>query len=104
MARKTGKKPSDFAQVTTNIQNTEKLFYGRIDLTVQSKSTLGYTCEEAGFTPNEVEAVFVLDKKSLYYAFHGDTSDAVIGLIQEAFDDLKNKGVVADIFRKYGKE
>ncbi len=103
MSLKIGRKISDFDQVTTNIQNTRKLFRGRIDLTVQSKDTLEYTCKEAGLDAEKTESVFILDKKSLYYAFHGNTSDSVITLLQETFIDMRINGVVSDVFRKYGK-
>ncbi len=103
LVKNAGMQLSDFDQVGTNIQNTKKLSIGRIDLAAQTKDTTINTCKEAGLNPDDFEPVFVLDKKSMYYAFHKETSDAVIAAFQKAFDDLVKEGKVSEIFRGYGK-
>ncbi|MBA4367457.1 MAG: hypothetical protein C0403_07440 [Desulfobacterium sp.] len=103
LIKKAGMKLSDFDQVARNIQNTQKLSVGRIDLAAQSKDTTINTCTEAGLNPDDFEPVFSLDKQSMYYAFHKETSDAIIAAFQKAFDDLKKEGKVSEIFRNYGK-
>lgn len=103
LAQKMGLRITDFERVSTNIQNTKKLFLGRVDLIVQSNDTLLSTCKEAGLNPNEVEPVFSLEKKEMYYAFHKETSDSVIAKFQTAFESIKKQGKVAAIFHRYGK-
>lgn len=103
LTKKTGMKIADLKRVNTNIQNTKKLFLGRVELIVQSKNTLLSTCKKAGLNPGEVEPVFSLDKKSLYYAFHKETPDSVIAKFQTAFESIKRQGKVAAIFHGYGQ-
>ncbi len=75
----------------------------RVDLIAQSRDTTVSLCSEAGLNVSDFQPVFVLDKKSMYFAFHKETSDAVIQRFQTAFDELSNDGEVAEIFKKYGK-
>lgn len=103
LVKNAGMKISDFDQVSSNIQNTRKLWVGRIDLVPQSKNTTIHTCKEAGLNPDEFEPVFTLGKQSMYYAFHKETPDSVITMFQTAFDDIQNEGKLAEIFKKYGK-
>jgi len=103
LAKKTGMKVTEFERVAASILNIKKLHAGRIDLVPQCKETTMIKCKEAGIDPNELEPVYTLDKKSNYYAFHKDTSDAVINLFQSSFDELKTEGKLAEIFRKYKK-
>jgi polar amino acid transport system substrate-binding protein len=85
-------------------QNIRKLALGRIDLVPQTKDTTMHVCKKAGLNPDEFEQVFTLDtKKKLYYAFHKETPDSVITMFQKAFNDIKNEGKLAEIFKKYGK-
>lgn len=93
----------NFYQVGLNLRNTKKLSAGRIDLIAQSNDTTIATCREAGIDPNTFEAVLMLDKKSMYYAFHKDTPDSLITIFQMAFDDIKNSGKLTEIFQNYGK-
>lgn len=103
LVKKTGMKVSDFEQVATRAQNMKKLSMRRVDLVAQSKESTISASKEAGLNPDDFEAVINLDKKKMYYAFHKDTPDSVISLFQTAFDDLKNKGKVTEVLRKYGK-
>jgi polar amino acid transport system substrate-binding protein len=101
LVKNTGMKTSDFEQVSSNIHNTRKLFFGRIDLIPQSKVTTIHTCKEAGFNPDDFEPVFSLGKKNMYYAFHKETPDSVIVVFQEAFNDIKSDGKLDEIFKKF---
>ena len=103
LIKKTGLQVDDFERVSQNIMNTKKLFTGRIDLVPQSKDTTLVTCKEAGLNVNDLESVFNLDKKSMYFAFHKDTPDAVIKKFQKAYDDIKEEGKLAKIFKNYRK-
>lgn len=103
LIKKVGLKLTDFQQVASNVQNTQKLMAGRIDLMAHSKETMIATCQEAGFDIDAFEPVFLLEKTQAYYAFHQDTPDAVIALFQTAFDELKQEGKLVEIFHQYGK-
>jgi len=103
LVKKTGMNVTDFERVAASISNVKKLHAGRIDLLPQSKETTIIKCREAGIDPDEFEAVYTLDKKSNYYAFHKDTSDEIISRFQAAFDALKNEGKLLEIFHNYNK-
>lgn len=103
LAENAGMKISDFDQVSENIQNTRKLAVGRVDLVAQSRDTTIYTCKEAGLNPDAFEPVFMLDKKSMYYAFHKETPDSVVTMFQAAFNDIKDEGKLAEVFKNYKK-
>lgn len=103
LIKKANLKISDFERVSSNIQNTRKLQAGRIDLVAHSKDTTTFTCRKARIDPDELEPVFTLDKKGMYYAFHKETLDSMITILQTAFDDLKKQGKLLEIFHKYGK-
>ncbi|WP_304085847.1 ABC transporter substrate-binding protein [Maridesulfovibrio ferrireducens] len=93
----------DFDQVSSTLQNIIKLSVGRVDLAAQSKESTLNSCKEAGLNPNNFESVFVLDKNSVYYAFNKETPDSVIAILQTVFDNIRNEGKLAEIFKKYGK-
>ncbi len=94
---------NDFYRSNSNLQNTKMLAAGRIDLVASSFETLNVTCRKAGLNPDIFESVIILEKKSIYYAFHKDTADSVILTFQKAFDKLKSEGVLDEILNKYGK-
>lgn len=101
LINKTGMKVSDFDQGASNLINMKKLLAGRTDLIAQSKDTTIHTCKEAGLNPDEFEPVFILEKSSMYYAFHKETPDSVIIMFQTVFDEIKSEGKLAEIFKKY---
>lgn len=103
LIKKAGMKRSEFSQVSANISNTKKLLSNRVDLIAQNKDTLRAICKQIGTNPDKFEAVFTLDKKAMYYAFHKDTPDSVIKMFQTAFDEIKKKGKLDEILRQYGK-
>jgi len=103
LAEITGMDVKEFQQVHSNILNTRKLYFGRVDLIAQSRDTLLATCKREGLDPERFEAVTSLGTKDLYYAFHKSTSEVVIKTFQNAFDDLKKNGKVSEILNKYGK-
>jgi len=103
LIKKTGMKVTDFERVASSILNIKKLHAGRVDMVPQSRDTTMNTCRETGLNPDEFEPVYTLEKKSMYYAFHKDSSDDVITMFQSAFDELKKEGELAEFFRKYKK-
>lgn len=103
LVKKAGMKVRDFEQVSSNIQNTRKLALGRIDLAVHSEDTMLSTCMEAQIGCDKFEAVYTLDTKRMYYAFHKNTPEKIIRIFQRAFDEIKKEGKLEEIFKKYGK-
>ncbi len=94
---------NDFYRSNNNLHNTKMLAAGRIDFVASSFETLNVTCRKAGINPGIFESVIILEKKSIYYAFHKDTADSVILTFQKAFDELKSEGVRDEILKRYGK-
>lgn len=103
LIKRAGVRPGNLEPVGLNIQNVRKLMAGRIDLSVHSHETLIDYCRKEGINPDLFEAVILLDKQDMYYAFHRDTPDSVIARFQKAFDDLKREGRLAELFRSYGR-
>ncbi len=103
LIKKTGMNISMFQRANKNLLITKMLSVRRVDLAVYSEDTLITTTQEAGINIDEIEPVFILDKKSMYYAFHKDTPDSVIAKFQSIFDSLKENGKVAEIFQSYSK-
>ncbi|MBF0228391.1 MAG: ABC transporter substrate-binding protein [Desulfamplus sp.] len=103
LVKNAGMKVSDFDRVAANVFNMKKLAAGRVDLVPQAQDTTDVECKRLGLDPNDFEAVFLLHKTSMYYAFNKETPDSVIKTLQTAFDQLKNEGKLTEIFHSYGK-
>lgn len=91
----------DFQRVASNLINTRKLMFGRIDLMVQIRDSMLDTCIKEGIDPELFEKVFKLTTVGMYYAFNKDTPDIVIKKFQGALDQIKAEGIIDKIFKDY---
>ena len=76
---------SDFQRATNNLQTIKQLRAGSTNLIVQNQDDLFKICRENGLRFEDYEPVFLIEKRELYYAFHKDTSSALIKTFQDAF-------------------
>lgn len=88
-------------RVVNREQVQHLLHIGRIDVTAGNFQGFVDSCKAAGYDANGYESVFVLSRNSLFYAFHEDTPNSVIELLQEAFEEIKTDGSYMRIRKKY---
>ncbi len=94
---------NNLQQVPNRDSNQHKLHSDRIDLIVGSLIGHQNYCKDAGYDPKDYESVFVLNKDELFYAFHCQTPDPTIHLLQKALDNLKADGTYQAIVDSYRK-
>jgi polar amino acid transport system substrate-binding protein len=82
-------------------KNILKLNAGRIDLWSYGEIVANWELKSYGFKPNEYETVYVLAEGDLYFAFHKNTSDALIQQMQTTLDELRREGEIQKIIEKY---
>lgn len=87
--------------VSDERQNAQKLVLGRIDLWVYKKPGLRTVCELAGVDPNEVEEVYHLREIDLMIAFSKKTSDEVVQVWKNAFNEMVADGTIMKIRKKW---
>ncbi len=91
--------------VSDPILSVKQLVKGRIDLWAYGELTAKWLLKQEGVALDQYETVYVLsDIGKAYFAFHKDTSDALIEQFQQAFDELKAGGGVQTIIDNYLKE
>ena len=87
--------------VTREVQNIRKLFDGKIDLIASFDLTLQIQVKKEGFSPDELEPVFVVFEGDAYAAFSKSTSAEFVARLQKAFEQIKADGTVDAIWKKY---
>jgi polar amino acid transport system substrate-binding protein len=87
--------------VSDDNKNAQKLVLGRIDLWVYKKPGLRTVCELAGVDPNEVEEVYHLREIDLMIAFSKKTSDEVVQVWKNAFNEMVADGTIMQIRKKW---
>ncbi len=70
-------------------QNINKLLADRFDALAFNTDSTRYTMKSMGINPDDYETVYVLKKAQLYFAYHKDTDDAFIDLMNDALKRLK---------------
>lgn len=84
--------------------SAKQLERGRIDMWAYGEISAKWLLKQEGFALAEYETVYVLnDIGEAYFAFHKETSDALIQQFQKAFDELKAQGEIQKIMDKYLK-
>lgn len=83
--------------------NLKKLLTGRVDLLAIQENSLKSEMEKIEEDYNDLEIVFELDNKNLYFAFNINTPDELIGQFSDAFNEVKNSGHYNQILDKYLK-
>ena len=86
---------------TLPLQSAKKLMMGRINLWCNANLTVERILQEAGYTLNDVENVFVIQENRLYIAFSKGTSETIIESWLEAFNAMKEDGTFAKIYKKW---
>ncbi len=89
--------------VPMTIQTIKKLDSGRIDLWGYGEDVSKWELKRHGFDPDRFETVYTIQTTDLYFAFHKDTDDQIIELLQSALDQLKEQGEYLKIVDSYLK-
>lgn len=76
--------------VAQTIQNIKKLVAWRVDLVAYGDAPFKWEIKQHGYNPEDFETIFNLSKGELSFAFHKDTSDAVIQKFQKTLDEVKS--------------
>lgn len=93
-------------QIYRSVNNEDclkMLLSGRLDLVAQSGDGIRAEVVDLGIDPAMLESAFVLNVDTVCYAFHKDTSEAIIDKFQTVFDQMKKTGEIEAIFDKYQK-
>jgi len=73
----------------------------RFDLFSYEFAVASWEMKKLGFDLNEYEMVYKLSQAQLYFAFHKDTPDSLIELLQEALNELKKEKKYEEVIQKY---
>ena len=73
----------------------------RFDLFSYEFVVASWEMKKLGFDLNEYEMVYKLSQAQLYFAFHKDTPDSLIELLQEALNELKKEKKYEEVIQKY---
>jgi ABC-type amino acid transport substrate-binding protein len=84
-----------------NSSNIRHLIEGNIDLWASSDFNMPYLARQAGFDPDDLEAVVPIRRVSNYIAFSLGTPLALVRDWQQCLDDIKMDGTYMRIARKY---
>ena len=74
---------------------------GRLDIIAYAEDIARYQFKLAGIDPDQYEAVYVLKKSHMGYAFHKSTDLRVLEPLRQALDELRANGTVDRIYTKY---
>ena len=84
------------------LQSLKMLSYGRVDVAPMSELVMPFLAKAANIDINTIKRTPIkLYDSVLYIAFSNDTSDEVVALWQQAFDDLKASGMYQTIYQRY---
>jgi len=73
----------------------------RFDLLSYEFDVASWEMKKLGFNTKDYEVVYKLSQAQLYYAFHKDTPDDIINLLQKALNELKKENIYEKIIQKY---
>lgn len=87
---------------SAQLQSLKMLSYGRVDVAPMSELVMPFLAKAANIDINTIERTPVkLYDSTLFIAFSNDTSDEVVALWQQAFDELKTSGQYQAIYDRY---
>ena len=92
---------SQLSRNNSNTGNIQMLDRGRVNLITLSWDFFIREAQAIGLNPLDFEPVFTLHSDDLYYAFHRQTPDRVIKILQNIFDELKAEGVLERLMNDY---
>ena len=74
----------------------------RIDIVIDNWNNFLANAKRIGIDPDLYEQVYVVQADEVGIAFNPAIPDWAVSRLQDALDDLRAKGIVDDLFRKYG--
>ncbi len=80
-----------------------KLNKGLIDVLAYDETVTRWTAKMNKYSPEDYEVVHTLKEGEYYFAFHIDTPDSTINMLQKALDELKKDGTFQKILDSYLK-
>lgn len=81
--------------------NLHKLLNERIDLIIDTLSSIKIRTKKMGLPLEQFERSLFLFKNDFYMAFSNKTDKAVVNRLKSAFTELKDRGVTCQILEKY---
>ena len=92
---------SNLEQVTIPLFSAKKLLAERIDLWMTSSLTVGNILKEAGYTHDDVEAVYTVKEDALFIAFSRGTHEATVARWKQALEEIKADGTFARLYAQW---
>jgi ABC-type amino acid transport substrate-binding protein len=89
LLRQGGIEKGKIERVANVMSMARMLAADRIDMAAYSNISFSRILKKNGLSPQDYEAVYVLDEVPAYYAFNNQIPDAVVQAFQRALDDLK---------------
>ncbi|WP_291327502.1 ABC transporter substrate-binding protein [Desulfovibrio sp. UCD-KL4C] len=86
-----------------SLTNLKKLMADRIDLWVVGENEGYLLAKQNGFSPSDLEKVFVIREVNLYIAFSKSTSDTIVNVWRKAFGEMIDDGFVQKTWDKWAK-
>ncbi|GAK61124.1 extracellular solute-binding protein, family 3 [Candidatus Vecturithrix granuli] len=92
---------TNFVSVENPIEAAQKLMEGEVDLWINVEPGTGPILREAGYAPNDVEAVLTVSEELFYIAFSEATPDGTVAVWQEKLNAMKQDGTFEEIYHKW---
>lgn len=97
-----GTKKERIAQTNSGLSLAKMLNADRIDMSAYGAEMILWDIKESGYATADYEELYTFPgSQQQYFAFHKDTDDKVIGILQTALDQLKTKGKFNEILARY---
>jgi len=78
-----GMKPANMERFSNPLAQIKKLHEGRVDAMAFGVEGMYQMLTTAGIDPSLYETIYILKQSDLYFAFHKETDDALIGKLNE---------------------
>ncbi|MEF2146174.1 MAG: transporter substrate-binding domain-containing protein [Desulfovibrionaceae bacterium] len=81
--------------------NIKKLLAGRIDLVAYEEGSMTRFLTQRGFDPVDFETVYLLQDSEVYFAFHKDTSPALVNRFQQVLQEIRAEPLYNTILTRH---
>ncbi len=89
---------------TSRSQNLIKMLVNdRIDIMACGWTAFVNDAKLAGVSSEDYEPIYIVDKSDVSFAFNIETSDHIVSMFQQSFNNIKKSGELEKIFTKYGE-
>ncbi len=96
-----GKGFKNLDSVNNNVLNMKKLMAGRLEAVTATNITISSMLKQAGYSTDDVERLFTFLKVDNFVAFSKQIPLEIVNLWQQAFENIKDEGLLAKIQEKW---